>query len=233
MMSLFQLILALRQENIDATFYPITFESLISRGRNAAIAHFMSGEDNTHILFIDSDIEFKPSDVFALIQTNKDVVSSGYPQKWLNQSKMEHVFRQEPVPESPLELCTNHSVHLAPNNQEIADVMTARYCTTGFLLIKRNVIEKLMTAYPARQYENDIDGYMSANKEFFYDLFPVEINQSIKKYESEDYGFSRLWTQIGGEIHIATNISLKHYGWFGFQGNLFRQLSYAHEKAQI
>lgn len=229
MMSLFQLILALKEQKIDASFYPITFESLISRGRNAAVAHFMSSEDYTHLLFIDSDIEFKPEDVFRLIMANKPVISAGYPQKWLHTGKMEQVFSQKPVQENPLELCTIHSTHLFPYDQEIGEIMTAKYCTTGFLLIQREVIQKMMDAYPERQYKNDIDGYMSADSRYFYDLFTVEVNKDTKKYESEDYGFSRLWTSIGGEIHIATNISLKHYGWYGFSGNLYRQLVYMSE----
>jgi len=232
MMSLFQLILTLKEHNVDASFFPITFESLISRARNAAVAHFMSNEQYTHLLFIDSDIEFKPEDVFKLIQANKPVVSAGYPQKWLHTGKMEHVFSEKPVPDTPLELCTVHSTHLFPYDQDIKECMTAKYCTTGFLLIQRNVIEKMMEAYPERQYVNDIDGYMSANSQYFYDLFTVEVNQHTKKYESEDYGFSRLWTQLGGEIHIVTNISLKHYGWYGFSGNLYRQLIYTIEHEQ-
>lgn len=229
MMSLFQLILACKEHNINASFHPITFESLISRARNASIAHFMSDESNTHILFIDSDIEFKPEDVLKLIQSNKSVVSAGYPQKWLHTGKMEQVFSETPIPSNPLELCTVHSTHLYPYDQDIGECMTAKYCTTGFLLVERSVIAKMMKAYPERQYVNDIDGYMSANPNYFYDLFTVEVNPETKKYESEDYGFSRLWTQLGGEIHILTNISLKHYGWYGYGGNLYRQLIHSIE----
>lgn len=224
MMSLFQLILACKQNQIDASFYPITFESLVSRARNAAVAHFMSDVSYTHLLFIDSDIEFQPEDVFKLLRASKPVVSAGYPQKWLHTGKMERVFSENPVPPSPLELCTVHSTHLYPYDQNISELMTAKYCTTGFLLIQKDVISKMMEAYPERQYSNDIDGYMSADPKYFYDLFTVEVNQETKKYESEDYGFSRLWTKLGGEIHIVTDISLKHYGWYGFSGNLYRQL---------
>lgn len=227
MMSLFQLILSLKNYQIDATIYPITFESLISRARNAAVAHFMSSNDYTHILFIDSDIEFRPEDVIKLIKADKDVVSAGYPQKWLNNGKLQHVFTRQTIPENPIELCTNHSVHLFPYDQDIGRIMTAKYATTGFLLVKRDVFSKMMQAYPERRYINDIDGYMSADQSMFYDLFTVEVNKETKKYESEDFGFSRLWTQVGGQIHIITDISLKHFGWYGFPGNLLRQLNYS------
>lgn len=224
MFSLMRLVLACKERGVQATLFPITFDSLISRARNAAVAHFMS-EDYTHLLFIDADIEFQPEDVFKLMAVRQDVVSAGYPQKWLNMDKLKRVFGSgAPLPPNPMELCTNHSIHLDPTPAPIQSVMTAKYCTTGFLLIQRAAIERLMKAYPERRFQNDVDGYMSANSELFYNLFAVEINPETRRYESEDYGFSRLWKAIGGEIHIVTDISLNHHGWYAYPGNLYRQL---------
>jgi hypothetical protein len=225
MFSIIKLLFILNKKGIPCSIYPITFDSLISRARNAAIAEFMSENDNTHILFIDADIEFNPEDVLKMIDTNKPIVSSGYPQKWLNNNKIASLYKRNYIPNNPLELCTNHSIHLI-KEQPISELMKANYCTTGFLLIQRNVIQEMFNKYPERKYINDIDGYSSSNINCFYNLFTIEINQDTKRYESEDYGFSRLWTNIGGEIHILTNISLIHHGWFGYQGNVYRQLMF-------
>ena len=57
MLSLIKLTHYLRDKGIDYCLYPIVFESLIPRARNAAAAHFLDS-DCSHLLFIDADIEF-------------------------------------------------------------------------------------------------------------------------------------------------------------------------------
>lgn len=224
MMSIFSLILFLRNNNINATVVPITFESLISRARNAAVAQFMSDPEATHILFIDSDVVFTPEDVLKLFHVNQPVVAASYPQKWLDEAKMKKVFTMQEVPQDPLALCTRLPVHFI-QGQAISPVMEAEYVATGFLLIQRKVFETMMQAYPERKYTNDIDGYMSADADLFYDFFPVHIHPVTRKYESEDYGFSRLWRETGGKIWIATDVTLVHRGWYGFPANAYRQLT--------
>lgn len=223
-----QLVICLKQHNIATVLYPITFESLISRARNAAVAHFLSDAEATHLLFIDSDIEFRPDDVFTLLMADKPVVCAGYAQKWLSEASMKTVFGVGPggaamTPPAPLELCTKTSVHLLPAAAP-EKLMLAKYATTGFLLVQKTVFESLARLHPELAYQNDIDGYHGANPASFYNFFPININPETKRFESEDYGFSRLWTDAGGEIFVATDISLKHHGWFAYPANLYRQL---------
>lgn len=227
MFSLMKLIMYLRDAGIKAVMFPICFESLVSRARNAAAAHFLTDTDATHMLFIDSDIEFEAEDVVRMIRADKPVIAAGYPQKWLSEPLMRKVFNdpQAATLPAPLELCTKHSVHILPN-QPVADIMQANYVTTGFLLIKKEVFTKLKEAYPNAKYRNDIDAYMSADANSFYDFFPVSIHPETRRYESEDYGFCRLWRQTGGEIFVLTNVTLKHHGWYAFSGNIWRQVQY-------
>lgn len=224
MMSMIRLILFCSQNRIECTLYPITFESLVSRARNAAVAHFLSDPDATHLLFIDSDIEFQPSDVLALMNANKDVVCGSYPQKWFDLTKYNTA---QSSTMNPIHPCMKHSVHIkdVPKTETaLSEPLSVIYATTGFLLIKRNVFEQIAASYPERQYRNDVDGYNGADPKRFFDFFPVTIEPTTRRYESEDYGFSRLWTSIGGQIFVIPNITLRHHGWYAYEGNLKNSL---------
>ena len=227
MFSLMRLVMFLKDSNIGAELFPIVFDSLVNRARNAAVAHFLSS-DCTHLLFIDSDIEFTTEDVFKLIQSKERVIGGAYAQKWLNLEKLKETFSKDPIPEKPMTLCTNHSIHFKLSvSEKNLDKVEVDYLTTGFMLIERSVFTELIKHYPNRKYTNDVDGYMLADKQMFYNFFCVEINEDTNRFESEDYGFSRLWKNIGGHIYVIPDITLTHYGWFGYQCNLKDQLSNA------
>ena len=224
MFSLMRLVMALKDSNVPAQLFPIVFDSLVNRARNAAVAHFLS-TDCTHLLFIDSDIEFSPEDVLKLIQSKERVIGGAYAQKWLNLQKVKDVFSKDPIPEKPFTLCTNHSVHFKFSSEKDQPKVEVDYLTTGFMLIERSVFTELIKHYPGRKYTNDVDGYMSAHKDLFYNFFCVEINEDTNRFESEDYGFCRLWKNIQGHIYVIPDITLTHYGWFGYGCNLKHQLN--------
>lgn len=223
MMSIIRFLIFIFNKNIQANIHTIAFESLISRGRNASIAQFLSDPEATHILFIDSDIEFEPEDVFKLIQADKEVVCAGYAKKTLDEDLLKNVFNRDIVPERPLELCTYPSIVMGEQSK-IEELMEIHYATTGFLLIKKEAILKMIQSYPERKYKNDIDGYNCSHPDTFYDFFPATIEKITNRFESEDYGFSRLWRECGGKIYLQSNITLKHHGWFSFSANIYRQL---------
>lgn len=220
MLSLMQLTWVLREQNVQFTLLPINFESLIPRARNAATAYFLSDPEATHLLFIDSDIEFAPDTVVKLLNADRNVICAGYAQKHLGMDNIKTVLASG---EEDLEMCTRTSVHLKlPVKQE--DIIEAFYATTGFLLIKKNVMERLVEKYPERAYRNDIDGYAGAKPNTFYDFFRLAIHPETKRFESEDYGFSSLLHELGEPIWVYTDISLRHMGWFGYPANLSKQI---------
>jgi len=74
-----------RSYGVDVKFYYLFNESLITRARNYLVDEFMRS-DCTHMMFIDSDIGFDPTDVLALAAiaepgTDKEIVCGPYPKK--------------------------------------------------------------------------------------------------------------------------------------------------------
>ena len=227
MMSTINLLLLCRQKNIKLGLRSIWFESLISRARNGSVA-FMLAKDYTHLLFIDTDVTFNASDVLKLVEEQKEVVVGVYPKKYWSHQKMKAMGSSGNFPEQWKHLATDFSTELPRESytkSKNGQPVEADYAATGFMLISRSCIEKIIKAKPEIKYTNDIDGYMDAGDNF-YDIFQCKVNPETKKYESEDYGFCKLWKSLGGEITVLPDISLGHRGFNTFYGNLKFQANY-------
>lgn len=205
-------------KNIPIGFDCIYFDSLIARARNAAVAGFLNQPDSTHLLFVDTDINFRSEDVFKMLERNEEVICGLYPKKYTSKSKLEYISNlYKKLPNNYESLCTDFSSEMLENGEKV------KYAATGFMLIKKEAILKIIEKFPNIKYKNDIDAY-NGYGDNFYNLFPCEINPETKKYESEDYGFSRLWRETGGEIFVEKSVELTHYGWKGYLGNINEQI---------
>jgi hypothetical protein len=225
------LIKSIDRKDIDIGMIGMFHESLISRARNIAAAYAIK-EGYSHLLFIDSDIYFDPKDVFRLIEANEDVIAGAYPKKYINDKKLSFVAKKNNsfISEKKwISLSTDFTTEITDNtikeNMNGSQLLEVDYAATGFMLIKVGVFEKIAQKFPEIKYINDIDAYMSLGDNF-YDFFPAQVNKDTKKFESEDYGFCRLWRSIGGKIKIMSDINLTHIGSLSFSGNLKQQLNY-------
>jgi len=63
--------------------------SLVTQGRNLCVAEMLSHEDKyTHLLFIDSDIDFNAETIFKMLDLDKDIIGVPYPMKTLSWDKI-------------------------------------------------------------------------------------------------------------------------------------------------
>ena len=103
------------------------------------------------------------------------------------------------------------------------DFFPVQEAATGMMLVKREVFRKMMKKFPERKYESD----QIVNGQYFksdncYDLFavgPYETKGQIR-YLSEDYYFSRLWQECGGQIWADLAMPLTHFGNRAFKGHV-------------
>jgi len=214
------------QHQIPVAFGTIANESLVTRARNVLVAYFLQS-NFTRLMFIDADIEFQVEDVIKLIAHNKDVAVGAYPKKGVNWQRIresvkrtDEEFDDRAIASFGSDYAINFKF-LNRDSKQIAienGLIRLHDGATGFMMIKREVIDKMIEAYPDLKYNNDLNTPPELNPHF-YAFFDTMIDPKDKRYLSEDYTFSRRWQDIGGEIWLDPSISLNHYGSFNFQGN--------------
>ena len=214
------------QHQIPIAFGTIANESLVTRARNVLVAYFIQSEF-TRLMFIDADIEFQVEDVIKLIAHNKDVAVGAYPKKGVNWQRIRESVRQQDTAYDDKQIASfgsDYAINFKFINREQKQIAIENGLirlhdgATGFMMIKREVIDKMIAAYPDLKYNNDLNTPPELNPHF-YAFFDTMIDPKDKRYLSEDYTFSRRWQDIGGEIWLDPSISLNHYGSFNFQGN--------------
>lgn len=195
--SLFRFVNLAQQVGLRWGLDTMANESLISRGRNNLIARGMFHAQPTHFFFIDADIGFNPESILQLLVDEKDVVGGLYPKKGL-----------------PIDYNFNIK-HGGKIEGALVEVDTL---ATGFMMIKRTVIEQMFVEYPETKYIDDV-GIGKQFEPFMYALFDCVID-SKGHYLSEDWTFCRRWAAMGGEIWADTRILLDHIGYYVFAGDL-------------
>lgn len=223
--SILRLVFFFDKHNIPLQFGTIANESLVPRARNTLTAFFMRS-DCTHLMFIDADIEFKVEDIVRLVAADKDIAVGAYPKKGINWEMVrKHVLANPNDTTSDIsavgsEYAINFNFKsIEERSIEVEDgLVSLKDAGTGFMLIKRGVFEKMAEAYPELQYNNDINVDKDLDK-YTYAFFDTIIEESSKRYLSEDYTFCRRWQNLGGKVWLDPNISLNHYGTIPFQGN--------------
>lgn len=214
------------QHQIPVAFGTIANESLVTRARNVLVAYFLQS-NFTRLMFIDADIEFQLEDVIKLIAHDKDVVVGAYPKKGVNWQRIRESVRTTHDSLDDKQIASfgsDYAINFKFINRDAKQIAIENGLirlhdgATGFMMIKREVIDKMITAYPELKYNNDLNTPKELDPHF-YAFFDTMIDPKDKRYLSEDYTFSRRWQDIGGEIWLDPSISLNHYGSFNFQGN--------------
>lgn len=204
-------------------------ESLITRARNTLVSMMMDQTDYvaTHLLFIDADIGFNAQNIERLLCFDKDIVCGIYPRKHFHFEKIQGILKDNPnaTPDELEVKCLGYNLNFDdPFNVKLENgFCKVSEAATGMMLVKREVFRTMMKKFPERKYVSDqiINGkHFSSDN--CYDLFavgPYETNGK-KRYLSEDYYFSRLWQECGGEIWADMSMPLTHFGNVAFKGHV-------------
>jgi hypothetical protein len=208
--------------------------SLVTQGRNLCVNTFMEESIKhpySHMLFIDSDIEFSFETIMKLIAADKDIVAAPYPLKDLDWGKIAKRIKHKNITDGntmskqgftwPLKLEGKNKVTV------IGGVAEVTHAPTGCMLIKKQVFEKMIKELPELKINQPtvINGKM-VEKEFMYNFFDCYHEPETKKYYGEDFGFCKRWAEIGGKCHILVDEYITHIGEYRFTGRLMDDLDF-------
>lgn len=194
-------------------------DALITRARSTVVARFLDTPGATHLLFVDADITFDPSQVLRLLAADKDFGAAFYPLKQIDWGAVPgRVVAGEALQAAGLSYVG--SLCEAPDLRVDRGFATARYAGTGFQLLKRVVFERMIAAYPDTRFSKvDTPGDRMPASDNLFALFDPTIDPDSGRYLSEDYAFCRRWRAIGGEIWLDLKSRLGHAGMQTFDGD--------------
>lgn len=187
----FRSCLALTQDltrlGIPHDWYTRKNESLVHRARMGMVARFLRETDFSHLMWLDADIDFSSDDVARLWNMNEDIAVGVYRMKredsaysaWIDGKPVSDLSRfREPV--------------------------EVTYAGTGFMLIKRGVLEDLASKVEA--YDNEAEDIPALY------MTPIEDRTLL----SEDYYFCKLARENGYRIMMHPEVRLGHWGLYRY-----------------
>jgi len=218
------------KQNILVSF-SLLKSSLVTQGRNLCVAEFINHADNyDYLLFIDSDIDFESKTIFKMIGADKDVIACPYPMKMIDTDRMWAKLHQTELVKTKDDLLkAGYSFPLKMDNKDRINInhgiIEVSHAPTGCMLIKREVIEKMIKHHPELQiYQPTIVNGKETAKENFYNLFDTLHDLKTKRYFGEDFGFCQRWTDMGGKVHIYVLDYITHVGEHQYCGRFYDQL---------
>ena len=226
--------------NVSVIFH--NTDSCVPRARNNLIAKSMSNPNITHMMLIDTNIQWNPYDVLKMLLNNKMIVGGICPnthyawEKIIQTESMENVCKQLreknphiippniPNDEIIQNRIMNYSVAIRDGPLTVEDNVTdVDQFGLGFVLIHRRVIETLQQAFPSTFYR-DSTAFLKTDEEkkHAYALFEQVVENG--EFLTQDEVFCRRWKNVGGAIYANITLQLNRIGSHKFNGQFLRSI---------
>ena len=215
------------KKKLKVSFHLIK-SSLVTQGRNLSVAGFLESKA-THLLFIDSDIYFQGKSIFSMLKADKHIISVPYPLKTLMWDKAFQKMQEGRIKSAddirralhtyPMKVPDANNINLNKGIMEVTD------SPTGCMLIKREVIEKMIEKYPDKEIvQKTVINGKYVNKPNMWNFFDTLHDPKEKTYNGEDFAFCKLWRDIGGKCYAFVNDAIVHVGEHQYQGKFYDEL---------
>lgn len=181
------------ERGIEITPMWVSFDALLQRARNDTI-HIALESEQDDLVWIDSDIEWKPEDFFKLLDYPVDVVGGTYRKKG---DKEEYVLRQLAI--------------TPPDSQ--TGLLLVDGLGTGFVRFSKLAMQHLWDV--SKPYMDPKD---DKERRMIFDVV-IETVGGIDQMVSEDiHAFNKL-KNGGFKIWLDPNITCNHIGPYKFTGD--------------
>lgn len=187
----------LRSHSVEFEHYVMSHNCHVDDSRNGILRDFLLSKCD-ELVFIDADVAWEPDALVKLIKHDRDVVAGVYPKRTLDDE-------QWPVR-------VGEGVTLQADKDGLVEVLGA---PTGFMKIKRHVLEKLWSKNTNRQFYGQGDGPGD-------DPYRIVFERAYEDGHrmSGDYNFCHQWRKMGGKIYVDPELYLTHIGEVPFSGTL-------------
>jgi hypothetical protein len=193
------------QHGINVHIGSICGCSVVSRARNLLVKDMLE-TNATDLLFIDSDINFEPEDIFRLMAWGADPkkgIVAGVP-RTRSENKVYIA-----------DLDYDENGELTMNGMGL---VRATRVATAFMLIRREVFEQMMEANPEWTY------YDKRTERMIPCLFDFKLTE--EGYMGEDFLFCDRARELGFEVWVDPTITLGHMGIQEYTGNFGNDVLY-------
>jgi hypothetical protein len=225
--SIVETIVMLREMKVPVTLRYLAGDAIVNRVRNGAVAEFLARKDATHLLFVDSDMQFSPRTVLRLLKADVPFACAAYAKKTYRNLPTRTVQPRDLKGFQEASMVWNVVLHDPEAREEGTYPRDVRggfaraiRVGAGLILLRRDMIEKMTARYPELRYSPGMPGYETpglAGK--FYGLFDPYIREGT--FVGEDYAFCDRWTEgCGGEIWCDIEAEVGHWGSHEYVGRL-------------
>jgi hypothetical protein len=202
----------LSKANIASGFSVIGGDQFIAKARNLLVASFLAKPELTDLFFLDDDVSAPAEKIVKFIQRPEDVIIGCYPKK---QDKLDF----------PVELVGNSETGELIERDGLVQIIAG---PTGFMRIRRHVIEKLaLHAGTFMDVDSEDNERVSPN---IFRTGVASIDGAPNRFVGEDWQFCLDVQAAGFEIWCDPDIDFTHRGNKVYRDNLSLHLDVYREK---
>jgi hypothetical protein len=191
--------------------------SIVTFGRNACTAAFLHS-DASHMLFVDTDIQFNEKDIFKMLEADKEISLIPYPMKWYDWKKAEEMYKSYKVPMNkggyhfPMKILNPDDFISEEGFIEIEKG------PAGCMLIKREAIERMIKHYPdLKVKQKHLINEQTKDSTYSYNFWDTEFNKETGSIVGEDFAFCDRFRKAGGQIFAFVESEIAHHGNYPFK----------------